>query len=251
MTTDNAAALGAPLIFVLELAVLYTAGTYTTGRMAGLLGFRGGCAGILGRVIFYLLILPGVVLHETAHYLACLLTGTKVLSFVPFSPQRSAGGRLMLGYVQHERRSFPVRAIIGLAPILLNPLGILLVTAVLTPLSLAEAANPRFEVIRESILANSFLTDRPLVVAFWAYLSLSFALGSVPSREDLASLPVALLCFGAGVLLASFLQVSSEDGITAALYDLCTVGARIYSLPAIVATVAAVVIGLWERMPRY
>jgi hypothetical protein len=251
MITDGTTMLGAPLIFALELAVLYVAGSYTTGRMAGLLGFRSGGTGLPGRVVFYLLILPGVVLHEVAHYLACLLTGTRVLRFVPFSPQRSASGRLMLGYVQHERRPFPIRAIIGLAPIVLNPLGILLVTALLTPLSFAEAANPRFEVVREGILASGFLADSPLVAAVWAYLSLSFALGSVPSREDLASLPAALLCFGAGVILVSFLQEGSEGGITAALYDLCTVAARIYSLPAVVAAVAAVVIGLWGRMTRY
>ncbi|MCA1838420.1 MAG: hypothetical protein LC674_06620, partial [Actinobacteria bacterium] len=99
MITDGTTVLGAPLIFALELAVLYVAGSYTTGRMAGLLGFRSGGTGHPGRVIFYLLILPGVVLHEVAHYLACLLTGTRVLRFVPFSPQRSASGRLMLGYV--------------------------------------------------------------------------------------------------------------------------------------------------------
>jgi hypothetical protein len=157
----------------------------------------------------------------------------------------------MLGYVQHERRPFPIRAIIGLAPIVLNPLGILLVTALLTPLSFAEAANPRFEVVREGILASGFLADSPLVAAVWAYLSLSFALGSVPSREDLASLPAALLCFGGGVFLLSFLQEGPQGDITAALYDLCTVAARVYSLPAVVAAVAAVVIGLWGRLTRY
>jgi hypothetical protein len=151
-------------------------------------------------VAFYLLVLPGVTLHEAAHYLACLLTGTRVLRFVPFWPQRSARGRLLLGYVLHERRPFPVKAVIGLAPILLNPLGILLATALLTPLTLAEVTDPQFEVIKEGILTSGFLTGSPLVAATWIYLSLSFALGSVPSREDLSSVPAALLFFGGGVL---------------------------------------------------
>lgn len=247
MIAYGTAMLGAPLIFALELVVLYVAGSYATGRMAGLLGFRSSGAGLPSRVAFYLLVLPGVILHETAHYLACLLTGTKVLRFVPFSPQRSASGRLMLGYVRHERCSLPIRAIIGLAPILLNPLGILLVTALLTPLTFTEVANPRFEVIREHILTSGFLAGSPLVAVVWAYLSLSFALGSVPSRGDLSSLPAALLLFGAGVLLVSFLREGSEGGIAAAFYDLCTVAARAYSLPASVAAVAAVMVGLWGR----
>jgi hypothetical protein len=238
-----------PLILVLELAVLYFAGSYAMVRLAGLLGFRSGGAG-LGRIAFYLLVLPGVILHESAHYLACLLTGTKVLRFVPFLPQRSASGHLLLGYVRHERRSFPIRAIIGLAPILLNPLGILLVTALLTPLSFAEVVDPRFEVMGEGIFASGFLAGSPLVAALWVYLSLSFALGSVPSWEDLSSLPVTLLLFGGVIFLVGFLGEGTEDGMAVAFYDLCTVAARCYALPAVVAGVAAVVSGLWGRSIR-
>ncbi len=240
-----------PLIFALELAVLYLAGSYAMARLAGLLGFRRGGAGI-GRVVaFYLLVLPGVTLHEAAHYLACLLTGTRVLRFVPFWPQRSASGRLLLGYVRHERRPFPVKALIGLAPILLNPLGILLITALLTPLTFAEVTDPQFEVVKEGILTSGFLTGSPLVAVIWIYLSLSFALGSVPSREDLSSVPAALLFFGGGVFLVSFLQEGSESTLTAALYDLSALAVCMYSLPAAVTVSAAVVIGFWGRTTQY
>jgi hypothetical protein len=239
-----------PIIFALELAVLYLAGSYAMVRLAGLLGYRSSSAG-LGRVAFYLLILPGVTLHEAAHYLACLLTGTRVLRFVPFWPQRSARGRLLLGYVLHERRSFPVKAVIGLAPILLNPLGILLATALLTPLTLAEVTDPQFEVIKEGILTSGFLTGSPLVAATWIYLSLSFALGSVPSREDLSSVPAALLFFGGGVFLVSFLGGGSQSTLAGALHDISALAVRVYSLPATVAGAAAVTIGVWGRTSRY
>ena len=235
-----------PLIFALELAVLYLAGSYAMSRLAGLLGFRSGGAG-LGRVAFYLLVLPGVTLHEAAHYLACLLTGTRVSRFVPFWPQRSASDRLLLGYVRHERRSFPVEALIGLAPILLNPLGVLVVTALLTPLTLAQAIDPRFEVVNEVVLTSGFLTGSPLVAATWIYLSLSFALGSVPSRADLTSVPAALLFFGVGVFLVGFLQEYSESIVTGALYDLSALAVRMYSLPATVAGATAVLVTLWGR----
>jgi hypothetical protein len=132
---DRGAMLGAPLLFAIELAILYAAGSYVMGRLMRISGFGGG-GSVLGRMAFYLLVFPGVVLHEGAHYLACLLTGTRVSRFAPFSPgRRSNDGRLMLGYVRHERRAFPIGAIIGLAPILLNPLGLLFVTALLTPLT--------------------------------------------------------------------------------------------------------------------
>jgi hypothetical protein len=238
--------LGAPLVFVLELAVLYAAGSYAMSRLMGLSGFRrGGSA--LNRAAYYLLVFPGVVLHEGAHYLACLLTGTRVVRFAPFSPQRSADGRVVLGYVRHERRAFPIGAIIGLAPILLNPLGLLVVSALLTPLTFAEVAEPSLRMVREGIVTSGFLTDTPLLAAVWAYVSLSFALGSVPSREDLSSLPVVLVIFGVGVLLAGFVRASSGGALMAAFNDLSTLAVGLYALPATIAAVAAV-IGLWGRM---
>jgi hypothetical protein len=234
----------------LELVVLYAAGSYAMGRLMGISGFGGGGT-VLGRMAFYLLIFPGVVLHESAHYLACQLTGTKVLSFAPFSPRRSVDGRLVLGYVRHERRGLPIEAIIGLAPILLNPLGLLLVTALLTPLTFQEVASPRLATIRESILYSGYLTTSSLLAAIWAYLSLSFALGSVPSRKDLASLPVVLILFGGGIFLISLLRGGAENILSSAIYELSALAAGLYALPATVAALAALMMGLWGQEARH
>ena len=243
--------LGAPLLFAIELTILYAAGYYAMGRLMRISGFGGG-GSILGRMGFYLLVFPGVVLHEGAHYLACLLTGTRVSRFAPFSPgRRSNGGGLMLGYVRHERRAFPIGAIIGLAPILLNPLGLLFVTALLTPLTFQEVAKPSVGVVAEGIFASGFLIDTPLLAAVWAYLSLSFALGSVPSREDLSGLPVILLIFGGGILLVGLLRIGSESVLSSAIYDLSTLAAGLYALPATVAAVGALTMGLGGRTIRY
>ena len=237
----------APLIFGLELVVLYAAGSYAMGRLIGISGF-GGTG--LGRMAFYLLIFPGVVLHESAHYLACVFTGTKVLRFAPFSPRRSLDGRLVLGYVCHERRGFPIGALIGLAPILLNPLGLLLVTALLTPLTFQEVSNPSFGEVRGGIVASGFL-DTPLLASVWMYLSLSFALGSVPSRKDLASLPVMLFLFGGGIFLISVSRGGAEHVLSSAIYDLSALAAGLYVLPATVAALAALIVGLWGQRLRH
>jgi hypothetical protein len=239
---------GAPLVFALELVVLYAAGSYATTGLLGPVSSRGG--GLLRRVVFYLVVFPGVVLHEGAHYLACLLTGTRVVRFAPFSPRRLADGRLMLGYVRHEDRPFPIRAIIGLAPLLINPLGLLLVTALLTPMTLREVVSPRFGTFAEDVLASGFLAGNPLLAAVWAYLALSFALGSVPSREDLASVPAALLLFVVGVVLVAAFSESAGAGLAAAASDLATLAAGLYALPAAVAAIAAMATGLWGRTFR-
>jgi len=247
---DRGAMLGAPLLFAIELIILYAAGSYAMGRLLRISGFGAG-GSVLGRMAFYLLVFPGVVLHECAHYLACLLTGTKVSRLAPFSPGRSNGGRLMLGYVRHERRAFPIGAIIGLAPILLNPLGLLLVTALLTPLTFQEVARPSAGVVVEEIFASGFLTDTPLLATIWAYLALSFALGSVPSREDLSGLPMVLLLFGGGILLVGLLRTGSQSVLSQAIEDLSAFAAGLYALPAAVAAVAALTMGLAERTFRY
>jgi len=246
---DRGAMLGAPLLFAIELTILYAAGSYVMGRLMRISGFGGG-GSVLGRMAFYLLVFPGVILHEGAHYLACLLSGTKVFSFAPFSPGRSNDGRLMLGYVRHERRAFPIGAIIGLAPILLNPLGLLFVTALLTPLTLHEVASPAVRVVVEEIFASGFLTRAPLLAAIWVYLSLSFALGSVPSREDLSTLPVMLLVFGGGILLFALLRIGAESVLSSAIDDLSALAAGLYSLPATVAAVAALTMALGGRLIR-
>jgi hypothetical protein len=69
-------------------------------------------------------------------------------------------------------------------------LGLLSVTALLTPLTFQDVANPSFGAMVEAIFASGFLTDTPLLATIWACLTLSFALGSVPSREDLSSMPL-------------------------------------------------------------
>jgi hypothetical protein len=243
---DAEAVLGAPLVLAVELLVLYAAGSYAMGR---LMGFAGS-GGVVGRLAFYLLLFPGVVLHEGAHYLACLITGTEVVRFAPFSPQRSTDGRLVLGYFRHERRALPIRAIIGFAPVFLNPLGLLLVTALLTPLTVRQVADPSVGIVVKGIFMGGFLTDAPLLAA-WAYLSLSFAFGSVPSREDLSGLPLLLLVRGGGILLAGSLRMRAGGVMSSAAYDLSALAARLYALPAAVAVGGAVAMGLLARPSRW
>jgi hypothetical protein len=244
---DGRALLGASLLLALELVVLYAAGSYAMGRLVGF----AGSGSVFKRSAFYLLVFPGVVLHESAHYLACLLTRTRVVRFAPFSPQRATDSRLVLGNVRHERRAFPMRAIIGLAPVLLNPLGLLFTTSLLTPLTFRQVADPSVGIVVKGIFASGFLTGAPLQAAVWAYLSLSFALGSVPSREDLSGLPLLLAVLGVGILIVGSLRVGTEGVLSSAAYDLSALAAGLYALPAAVAVGGAFAMGLLGRPSRW
>jgi hypothetical protein len=123
-------------------------------------------------------------------------------------------------------------------------LGLLFVTAFLTPLTFREVATPTVGVVVEGIVVSGFLTDAPLLAAIWAYLSLGFALGSVPSRKDLSGLPMVLLVFGGGILLVVLLRTGRESVLSSAIDDLSTLAAGLYALPATVAAVIALTMGL-------
>jgi len=127
----------------------------------------------------------------------------------------------------------------------------LLVTALLTPLTFQEVANPRLATIGESILSSGYLTASPLVAAIWVYLSLSFALGSVPSRKDLASLPVMLILFGGVIFLIGLFREGTENVLSSTIYDLSALAAGLYALPAAIAALAALMMGLWGRGVRH
>jgi hypothetical protein len=114
-----------------------------------------------------------------------------------------------------------------------------------------EVAHPSLEVMGKEVFASGFLTDTLLLTTIWVYLSLSFALGSVPSREDLSSLPMLLLILGCAVLLIGILRTGSEGVLSSAVYDLSALAASLYALPATVAVVAALTMGLAGRIIRY
>jgi len=116
----------------------------------------------------------------------------------------------------------------------------------LTPLTFQEVGNPSIGVAKEKILTSGFLTDTPWLAVVWAYLSLSFALGSVPSREDLSSLPVMMVIFEGGIFLLGHFTEGSPNVLSLAHYDLSTLAVGLYALPAAIAAVAAV-IGLWDE----
>lgn len=55
-------------------------------------------------MIYYYIVSPGVACHETGHALGCILTGAKIVEYVPFRPQADC-----LGYVNYEWRwGFPL-----------------------------------------------------------------------------------------------------------------------------------------------
>ncbi|OGO30081.1 MAG: hypothetical protein A2Z16_12755 [Chloroflexi bacterium RBG_16_54_18] len=70
----------------------------------------------LSVIIFSLIFLPGVFLHETSHFLAARLMGVRTGRF-SIIPRAIAGGKLQLGYVETAPVDWLRESIIGIAPL--------------------------------------------------------------------------------------------------------------------------------------
>ncbi len=68
-------------------------------------------------VLFSILFLPGVLLHELSHYLFAVSLRVRTGRF-SLIPQNLGNGRLQLGYIETEQTDFVRDAFIGLAPLL-------------------------------------------------------------------------------------------------------------------------------------
>ncbi|MGD9396713.1 MAG: hypothetical protein PVJ05_09820 [Candidatus Thorarchaeota archaeon] len=66
---------------------------------------------------WYMLVGPGVALHESSHALGCVFTRTKIVEFKPINVERQ-GDQILLGYVKYMKpQSRFKNAIINLAPV--------------------------------------------------------------------------------------------------------------------------------------
>lgn len=156
--------------------------------------------------IFSLLFFPGVLLHETSHFLMARLLGVRTGKF-SLIPQTTPQGALRLGYVETARADWVRDTLIGLAPLLsgvavtawlgLNRLQLL-------PVGTALLATqwPALPALLGKVAA---------VPDFWLWLYLAFAVSStmLPSASDRqAWLPLGLVL---AVLLGVALAAGAGD----------------------------------------
>ncbi len=79
-----------------------------------------GTVSKIGSRAWYLLVGPGVALHESSHWLGCILTGTPVVEFKPINVEVTDEG-IVLGYVKYRRPASAIKStIINLAPVVVS-----------------------------------------------------------------------------------------------------------------------------------
>lgn len=196
------------------------------------------------RLLGYLLAMPGTVLHESAHYLACVIlrvpAGRQLRTrdgrrarVRLFYPQRDqVTGSVTLGIVPHARTD-PVRgSLIAIAPLLLVPA--LLVASALLIAGTSDPAQLR-HVLPE--LATWKL-------ALLAYLAFSCGQAAFPSAGDHVGVLGALAL--AAILGTTVTVVLSNGGraeLTTVLRDACL----LLAVPALASALSLLVLGTIAR----
>jgi hypothetical protein len=196
------------------------------------------------RLLGYLLAMPGTVLHESAHYLACVIlrvpAGRQVRTrdgrrarVRLFHPQRDrVTGSVILGMVPHARTD-PVRgALIAIAPLVLVPA--LLVASALLVAGTSDPAQLR-HVLPE-------LATWKLVLL--GYLAFSCGQAAFPSAGDhIGVLGALALTAILGIIVTVVLGNGGRAELTTVLRDACL----LLAVPALASVLSLLVLGTIAR----
>lgn len=131
-------------------------------------------------VAIFLLFVPGVIVHEAAHWLTARLLGLRTGKFRVW-PRRS-GRHIGLGSVSVESRNALVDSLVGIAPLLA---GTALITAIANWVFAASTlvtALPQQGV--QAVLGGFFAALSRADGALWAYLLFTIANAMMPSASD-------------------------------------------------------------------
>ena len=131
---------------------------------------------VLPKLLYLVILFPGVVLHELSHFITAILTGTPVDEIKLFS---STGG-----HVIHEKPRIPVfgQLAISFAPL---AIGVIAIYFLLEQLPLSDGINiaiPRTSII---LILPTITGGLHLIYLLWIYLILSISLTLLPSKQDI------------------------------------------------------------------
>lgn len=200
---------------ILTLLPLLWVKRWITLRL-GELSFRWVGDPDIALVIYFVIVLPGVVIHELSHWLVAKALGVRVTSLSLGPVRKGRSGKVSLGSIRVGKVD-PLRAsAIGLAPLLAGTLIILiigyLVLDVDALLPAMTGGGP------EGFLAG--LEQLLRVPDFWLWLYLIFSISNamLPSESDMDSVRPVLIFLGivgVVVLVVAGLPTIPEDVLAA------------------------------------
>jgi len=198
-------------------------------------------------MIYFLVLLPGIALHELSHWLVAVLLRVPVGKFSLW-PKKKRGGQIRLGSVS-VGASDPLRAsLIGVAPLVMGSAVILLVGQLV--LGVGDLGSlllyGTWASLWRQLLDYWLVPDFPL----WLYLIFAIANAMLPSESDRAAWPMMGL-FLAGVivlfLLLGGLSLVTE-GIKATFLAAISYLAYALGLAAVVDALFVAIVAVAEKL---
>ena len=131
-------------------------------------------------LIYYLIMLPGVALHEFSQFILAKLLRVKVKKFRLW-PEEHKRGQIRLGLVEIDKKTDTVRAtMVGMIPIVMGTLVIALIGTLLFDFEVLNAALASGDLPSISAGLREFMS----VPDFWLWIYLIFSIANAMLPED-------------------------------------------------------------------
>lgn len=171
-------------------------------------------------IVYAIVLLPGVLLHELSHWVVATLVGVRTGSFSVL-PRKQADGSVQLGYVEYYKgRTLGAfrESLIGGAPLMAGTAAILAIGIHIFTVSDLIAAIESGQIDQlVTALGVIFNTNDFLV---WLYLLFAIGNAMMPSRSDRRAWPMFIIT-SLGVALALYL-LGIQEVIFAELSGMAT-----------------------------
>ncbi len=185
--------------------------------------------------VYFLLLLPGIVVHELSHWLIAWVLGVRT-GRISIWPSRQRDGSLRLGYIETEDVG-PVReALIGVAPLVSGAALILLIGE--HALGIAGIGSALEDGDLGGVLHSLVAAAQAPDVWLWLYLIFALANAMLPSPSDRRAWPVGILV---GLGLAALLGLA---GLANSLAEWTSLALRSLAGAFTLAIAADMVVGL-------
>jgi len=160
--------------------------------------------------VHFIVLLPGVALHEFSHWLSARLLGVRT-GKVSLAPKARKGGAAQFGAVQLARADPLRESLIGLAPLLAGTAAVLALAHWRFGLDSSLALDPA------RLAGQLAQIGRARDTWLWVYLAAAIANAMWPSASDRRAWPVVGAYLGVGFILLALMGAleKTPPGVTA------------------------------------